>query len=287
MSSPSDRLARLEAELAEMRATMVPAASPERRSRTGLLRRVALIGLALALIIPAGIVLAGGQTFTDVPPSHQFFNAIEAVAAAGVTQGCGDGTKYCPNGLVTRGQMAAFLSRLGALPAGSSPKVNADRVDGRNANEFLRVATRQISSTTPIPADQTYNQYGGDLTITAPTAGFVLVSGQLTFNSFDCTGTCWAASHIQHVGGDLSNPSMTTVRATDEFNATAPQGVFEVNAGVNTFRLRGARATGGGTVYMFWGSINAVFIPYGSTGGSTLGLTGDVPAMDVAPDAPH
>jgi hypothetical protein len=108
-------------------------------------RRLLVVGLALALVIPAG-VLAGGQTFSDVPPSHKFFKAIEAVAAADVTHGCGDGSKYCPDGLVTRGQMAAFLSRLGALAAGAKPVVNADRLDGLDASDFLR-STRMRTGT--------------------------------------------------------------------------------------------------------------------------------------------
>ena len=35
---------------------------------------------------------------------------IEALAASGITSGCG-GTSYCPDNPVTRGQMAAFLVR--------------------------------------------------------------------------------------------------------------------------------------------------------------------------------
>jgi hypothetical protein len=35
---------------------------------------------------------------------------INALRAAGITYGCG-GTRFCPNGAVTRGQMAAFLYR--------------------------------------------------------------------------------------------------------------------------------------------------------------------------------
>ena len=49
-------------------------------------------------------------TFTDVPTGHAFFQEIEALAASGVTTGCGAGS-YCPDGFVTRGQLAAFLAR--------------------------------------------------------------------------------------------------------------------------------------------------------------------------------
>lgn len=45
----------------------------------------------------------------DVPTSHPFFRFVEALAAAGVTGGCGTG-RYCPDQAVTRGQMAVFLS---------------------------------------------------------------------------------------------------------------------------------------------------------------------------------
>jgi hypothetical protein len=48
-------------------------------------------------------------TFADVPTSHPFFRFVEALAAAGITGGCGGGN-YCPNGGLTRGEMAVFLS---------------------------------------------------------------------------------------------------------------------------------------------------------------------------------
>lgn len=46
---------------------------------------------------------------SDVPTTHPFFRFIEALAAAGITGGCGAGA-YCPDAPVTRGQMAVFLS---------------------------------------------------------------------------------------------------------------------------------------------------------------------------------
>ena len=49
-------------------------------------------------------------TFGDVPTTHTYFRAIEALAASGITQGCGNGN-FCPNQNVTRGEMAAFFAR--------------------------------------------------------------------------------------------------------------------------------------------------------------------------------
>jgi len=49
-------------------------------------------------------------TFADVPTGHLFFQYVEALAASGITAGCGGGN-YCPDQPVTRGQMAVFLSK--------------------------------------------------------------------------------------------------------------------------------------------------------------------------------
>lgn len=50
------------------------------------------------------------QRFTDVPPSNVFYKFIDRMAVLGITQGCASGL-YCPTGVVTREQMAAFLVR--------------------------------------------------------------------------------------------------------------------------------------------------------------------------------
>jgi len=49
-------------------------------------------------------------TFADVPPSHPFFQYIEALHAAGISAGCGGGN-FCPDQPITRKQEAAFLAK--------------------------------------------------------------------------------------------------------------------------------------------------------------------------------
>lgn len=49
-------------------------------------------------------------TFGDVPTSSPQFQFVEAIAASGITAGCGGGN-FCPNNPVTRGQMAVFLAK--------------------------------------------------------------------------------------------------------------------------------------------------------------------------------
>ncbi len=52
----------------------------------------------------------GSATFNDVAPGDFGFQWIEALAASGITGGCGGGN-YCPNANLTRAQMAIFLSK--------------------------------------------------------------------------------------------------------------------------------------------------------------------------------
>jgi len=126
------RVAQLERELAELRS---------RRSsrRSGRVARLpAAIGLVLVMGMLPALVLAGHQ-FGDVPAINPFHADISALADAGVTTGCG-GDNFCPDGLVTREQMAAFMNRLGALGAGKTPVVNADKLDGKHASAFYTKA---------------------------------------------------------------------------------------------------------------------------------------------------
>ncbi len=52
-----------------------------------------------------------GRTFEDVSEGHTHRGAIYAIAEEGVTIGCGDGTRFCPEGLLTRGAIATLLAR--------------------------------------------------------------------------------------------------------------------------------------------------------------------------------
>jgi hypothetical protein len=78
-----------------------------------LLRGLVIAWLVLAMAIGAVLPVAGGgpvaPPFSDVA-GHPFEEHIEWLRQAGITQGCGGG-RFCPNDLVTRGEMAAFLAR--------------------------------------------------------------------------------------------------------------------------------------------------------------------------------
>ena len=87
-------------------------------------RRTIAIATAVLLVSLTPTTVAaelppGGTFLDDDYTPHQ--GAIEAIAAAGVTRGCKPpiNNLFCPNDPVTRGQMAAFLTRALNLPATS------------------------------------------------------------------------------------------------------------------------------------------------------------------------
>ncbi|MXZ99458.1 MAG: S-layer homology domain-containing protein [Acidimicrobiaceae bacterium] len=72
-----------------------------------------LLARALDLPVPEG--LAG---FADVDAAGVHAPGIEALFAAGITTGCAAApARFCPQGLVTRAEMATLLARALDLPA--------------------------------------------------------------------------------------------------------------------------------------------------------------------------
>ena len=76
---------------------------------------VSLLAIALGVLnATAGATTPeSGAGFSDVGPYHLFAEEIDWLAASGITRGCNPprNDHFCPNDYVTRGQMAAFLTR--------------------------------------------------------------------------------------------------------------------------------------------------------------------------------
>ena len=113
-----------------------------------LLRILATGFLAAGLMPPAlGQTLPPGGTFVD-DDGNLHEGAIEAIAASGITTGCGAG-RYCPGFAVTREQMAAFLIRaLGESPS-SSPSSFNDVLSGPFSGHIERIAELGVASGYP------------------------------------------------------------------------------------------------------------------------------------------
>lgn len=81
--------------------------APPRRTR------IAIAVATIAVLLVPAAAWAGHQ-FTDVSNSNIFHADIDWMRDNGVTRGCNppSNSRYCPDDLVTREQMAAFLHRL-------------------------------------------------------------------------------------------------------------------------------------------------------------------------------
>ncbi len=78
-------------------------------------RAIAVIAVLIVTATTGAPVRAVAAPFTDVA-GHKFAPDIEWLRLQGITDGCGSG-RFCPDGLVTRAQMATFLARALGLPA--------------------------------------------------------------------------------------------------------------------------------------------------------------------------
>jgi len=112
--------------------TFRPEAPVSRAEMAALLVRAT--GLEVGVLEVAGMESGIGSTsFTDVAPGAWFAPFVEALRAAGITTGCAI-DRFCPDGDVTREQMALFLARafnfaLPVVPVRTSP-LNGLPVEG-------------------------------------------------------------------------------------------------------------------------------------------------------------
>jgi glucose/arabinose dehydrogenase len=119
--------------------------------RQGEIMRRALIalGLVTALAVPTVALAAAlppGGTFIDDDGSvHE--GSIEAIAAAGITRSCNPpvGDRFCPRDPVTRGQMAAFLTRALGLPDPPAGDTFSDDNDSEFEADIERLAAAGIT----------------------------------------------------------------------------------------------------------------------------------------------
>jgi hypothetical protein len=99
--------------------------------------------LAVAVVLGApGDARAAVPPFSDID-GHRFENNIEWLRLQNLTSGCGGG-RYCPDGFVTRAQMATFLSRALTLPSTSHDYFSDDEGLTHEAN-INRVAAAGIT----------------------------------------------------------------------------------------------------------------------------------------------
>ncbi len=83
--------------------------------------------------------------FDDVEPTSFHAPYIERMAELGITTGCSDGSRFCSDHIVTRAQMAAFLSRAYSLPDGPKPTFSDVPHDAWYAADVAKLAGSGIT----------------------------------------------------------------------------------------------------------------------------------------------
>ncbi len=77
--------------------------------------------------------------FDDVADDAWYLADVARLRAAGITQGCGDGTNFCPNRVTTRAEMATFLYRGLTGDTGFDPR-RTPTVTGVDLDKIIHVA---------------------------------------------------------------------------------------------------------------------------------------------------
>ena len=92
--------------------------------------------------------------FSDVPGGAWYYDGVAALAASGITQGCGSGTTFCPGDDTTRAEMATFLNRARqrteAAADDTSATPQASTSSGGGGGGGQRTVTTTPVTTTPV-----------------------------------------------------------------------------------------------------------------------------------------
>ena len=153
---------------------------------------------------------------------------------------------------------------------------DAELLDGKDASDLTRVAQQQGGNRILSTSEQPFGQ---PLSITAPTDGFVRLSGNVSAQKNGGTSGDLFGGRIYHVESD----TYSVAAVSTLFNVGAGGGtgygnialdaIFPVNAGVNTFETRLGRGPGDGSITAGQRQLTAEYTPYGSNGTGTLGMT--------------
>ncbi len=157
------------------------------RNRTGL-KWMAVVAITAAVVAPSAVLAA--DRFSDVPSTNVFVEDIEWLADAGVTTGCG-GDKFCPGGVVTREQMAAFLRRLAEnRVVDAATAVDSAELGGATSEELVPVMAAEEDGVVGAILETGQGLVEiNSVTIVAPEAGVLIISGTSFVDSSTDTDT--------------------------------------------------------------------------------------------------
>ena len=113
-------------------------------------------------VLAAGFSSVGGAVaisgFVDVPTGHVFAADVAWMADLGITKGCNPpvNDRFCPNAVVTRGQMAAFLARALNLTDDGGGNGFVDDDDSIFESDIAKLAAAGITKGCNPPVNDRY-----------------------------------------------------------------------------------------------------------------------------------
>src|SRR5262245_43050264 len=161
-------------------------------------RLLAAGALCLALLVgltPLALAL-NSAFFTDVtnpPYDDEMVSAIDAMKVAGITVGCNPPANdhYCPEGFVSRWQMALFLAR--GLGLEGTPAPNTYVGKARTVDDYAITATKLATGSVGTLALADGAVTTGKLSATGALSGSVLTANGVGGASFQ-SGAAWSLS---------------------------------------------------------------------------------------------
>ena len=173
--------------------------------------------------------------FGDVAATDFRAAFIERFATLGVTQGCGDGTNFCPDQPTTRAEMAIFLARAQGLVAkpGASPggPASSGSSDGADPSGFTAVSAGN-NHACAIRVDKSLECWGHNLErqLNAPRGEFLAVSAggfHTCALRVDNTLSCWG----ERGDGQTSRPRADFLSLSSGFRHTCAVSADEDSEG--------------------------------------------------------
>ncbi len=238
-----------------------------RTRRRGVRMALSVVALAALLVVPIGVFAS--HSFTDVPDSNTFHTQIGRVKGAAITTGCSP-TTYCPDGNVTRGQMAAFLARTGG------------RISTDGIADFFGPTISTSESSPTVLASVTIK--AGDVT-----GGYAIVqlTGSMTVYASSATGLpSYAVGYIRQAG---TTDVLTSYGAGQidqlaggAFGAATASfvGSVAVQTGVTrTYEVVAYRAFGSATLNAV-GALSAIYVPFRGDGTNALPAAAPKPVSE-------
>lgn len=244
------------------------------------LRTVLTIVATAALVAPAAALATHG--FSDVSSSKFYHAAVDWMKDNGVTVGCNppSNTKYCPEGNVTRGEMAVFLERLDSKDVFVRP--SEDKVDGGNAASLQNFEASDLGRAGYTEDLTSINDFDDstptsilDATAQAPVNGILMVWGNVTAErDFDSTANT-QSDLVLTIEVDGTQAGIAAEQAfidyTNSSNSSetvAISAAIPVSAGTHDVDLM-AREEGGAMIFIEDRSLTTMFVPFGDSGSQT------------------